>query len=620
MSIDPSGTPAEQLGAFYDFMWGDTEGYVYLPTKDYTLAAPADWKKAFFAWPRQKASVVEYTLSKNAEGKDVYFAPTLFRKPNAKKENALGSYVLWADYDGSATPDWQDMVSRAESGSPAAALGLPSLRIQSSSESNQHVYWRLKEFCTDIEFIESANRGIAYGTNADLSGWDANQVLRPIQTENHKYKSDNTVQLYDQGPADYVRDSFVAFKPVKEAISTSISDESIPEFTVVLGAYSWEPDDLELITKETLDARDRSSALQRVAYVGAERGLSDSEIYALLLHCDDRWQKYVGRNDRKRRLVDLINRAKLKHPHKKEELEITFAGLRSDKTETEQEPQTVFGLKDLIDLDIKIEWMIEKCIPKGGLGMLVSAPGVGKTQIALKIGQACALGVPFLRWTPIRQHKVLFFSQEMNLPHIKSVLATMAEVYNGEQMEILNRNFLITASGTPMDWTNKAVQRYVEELIETHKPEGIYVDSLQTSYPKELSKDEIRDFFAYLSRLRKKYGVYVMLIHHNRKAQEGNKKPRDLDDVYGNVIITASPDYIVNLWKKSPDATKMELRDLKVRLAETPGPIWISRAPNLQFIKVEADDGTDGPSFDGLRSGKSNPDGLAQPGSQFDFG
>jgi len=62
----------------------------------------------------------------------------------------------------------------------------PTLIVQSSIEGHNHCYWKLDKFIDDIEVLEDRNRAIAYVMHADTSGWDADQILRPIRTTNHK--------------------------------------------------------------------------------------------------------------------------------------------------------------------------------------------------------------------------------------------------------------------------------------------------------------------------------------------------------------------------------------------------------------------------------------------------
>jgi len=91
------------------------------------------------------------------------------------KENVLGSWSFWVDFDGNAPKDWSEL-----------DVPHPTLIVQSSIEGHEHCYWRLSEFLTDIDVLEDRNRALSYMMHADTSGWDADQILRPIRTTNQK--------------------------------------------------------------------------------------------------------------------------------------------------------------------------------------------------------------------------------------------------------------------------------------------------------------------------------------------------------------------------------------------------------------------------------------------------
>lgn len=596
MAIQVVETAAGRLSEFLEFMWGGLKGYVYLATKDQTN----DWSKRSFEWPQYKSAVVNFVMTKSAAGMDVYFCPSVFSAKRPIKENFKAAQVLWVDYDGTALEAWGEVgetLDRSQEGTGSdltAYPPVPSLRVQSSIPSRQHAYWRLKEPSQDIDFIEAANRQMAYITGGDISGWDATQVLRPIETTN--YKHDKPVTVFDENRNEYTHDQFSHYKPLKQTLSLQIDDSNLPKPEEILAKYTWPEQDIQLILKSGQEVPDgmRARALMRVGHSCAEIGLGDAEIYVILLYCDDKWEKYKGRNDRKRRLVDIVLRAKRAHPHAIDNL--TFAGLLNPDTPVESNLKDVYGFNDLLAVDIKIEWMIKDLIAKGGLGLITAQPNAGKTQILLNFAMKCALGVPFLDWSPLFKHKTMFASFEMNLPSIKHFLEAMGNAYTPEEKEMLNQNFLIAPVGMDVDFTSPQGQKYMETLIEQYQPSGLYIDSLQKIYPHDLNRDDmVRKLFQYITYLRNKYGIYITLIHHDRKAQDSNKKPRELADVYGSVFITAEPDWVMNLWKPSPEAQTLELRMLKNRLSPVMPTIKIERVEHLQFKKLDGEG-----SFDGL--------------------
>lgn len=180
-----SDAATQELTEFFEYIWGDTEGFVYLPVQPEPYG-PKDWEGYMFVWPRQKAGVVRHVLKHTALRANVFFSPALFSSANPKKEAVFGSWVLWVDFDGNAPTDWKEF-----------DIPLPTLIVQSSLPEHQHCYWKLEEFLTDISTLEDRNRAIAYMLGADTSGWDADQLLRPIHTTNYKRNLPVVVKEWD---------------------------------------------------------------------------------------------------------------------------------------------------------------------------------------------------------------------------------------------------------------------------------------------------------------------------------------------------------------------------------------------------------------------------------------
>jgi hypothetical protein len=173
-------TASNNLSAFFDFLWEQTPGLVYLPTRD----KDNHWRQTFYRWPAQKPGLIKAVQLWSAEGKEVFVSPVLY-KPSAvenrsvAKEHILGSHVLYADFDGNAPADWPT--------EPSAEKPTPSLRVRSSTSDRQHTYWKLDSLEQNIETLETKNRSLAYLLDADKSGWDASQLLRPPGTTNYGY-------------------------------------------------------------------------------------------------------------------------------------------------------------------------------------------------------------------------------------------------------------------------------------------------------------------------------------------------------------------------------------------------------------------------------------------------
>jgi hypothetical protein len=576
VTVESDDSPIEGLGHFFDTIWGSTEGFVYLPTRDQKSDT---WVKRFFPWPKGKANVINHVLASTALGLDSYFAPAIFETATRPvKENIKGTNVLWAEFDGTAPEKWEP---EPTDGSQRPPVPPPSLRIQSSRDGHEHVYWRLDEFTKDIEFVEGSNRSIAYTLRADTSGWDINQILRPPFTTN--YKHDLPVTLVTNDSTDYNRSSFSQLKPALKLVSDSINTDDLPKVEWLIAKYRWDEEHFKLFmdTGVQLEAdKRRSHALMRLGYYCAEQGMSDTEAYSIISNAADRWGKFTGRMDRKKRLIDIVNRARQKHPVALDSL--TFKGLLED-TEVATGTQYLYGFQSFLDSEINIEWAVEGFIEKGGMGMISSAPGVGKTQLSIQFGIACALGIPFLGWKIPVPLKIFFFSLEMSHVALKIFMEQIALEYpDPVQRKLLEENFKIIPLGQSLPVDRPDSRQFMELMVNEHRPDGLIFDALGKLTSSELKEETAKKINDYMGVLRSKYGCFVWQIHHNKKAQEGNKKPNKLEDVYGNVYVTTDMTTVLTLWKGD---SGIELNQVKARLTAESPMKKIIRGPHLNFVE-----------------------------------
>lgn len=578
----------EGLSEFFDFIWADTEGYVYLPTLN---RKTDEWKKVFFEWPLHKDHIIKHVLSGSAKGLDVYYGPALFKKGALKptKENVLGTHVLWTEFDGAAptfsdhgTTEAPPLDGEAVSG-PPSAVPAPSLRVQSSKDGHEHVYWKLDEFCKDLKWFEDRNRSITYSFRADTSGWDATQILRPPFTSNYKDSNNPLPVTVARITANqYPTEQFEPLKPPPQLVTEAIGIGDLPEVTGLIAKYVWDDAHFKMFMDPAIPEGQRSSALMRLGYFCIEAGMSNEEAYAILYNADERWGKYKGRNDQKRRLVDIIDRARQKHPNPLSEL--TFRGLQADDKKVEQGKPLVYGFKDFLASEVHVDWVIEGLLEEGGFGMLASMPGVGKTQMSIQLGMCVALGMPFIGWEVPRPRKVVVFSLEMSHVALKMFLETIAGGYTPEQHEILQENFILIPLGEAMPLDRPEVMKFVETILDEIQPDGIIIDSVIKLSGGELSDKTASALNEKYAHLRSRYNnCFIWLIHHNRKANENNKKPTELSDVYGTVFLTSEMTSVLILWRDNSHPNKVEVIPVKSRLAAMRTPFTVTRTEHLTF-------------------------------------
>lgn len=567
----------EGLGEFFDYVWRDTEGWVYLPViKQGTL------DQYMLQWPKARDTIIKHVLRHNAEGADAYYSPALFKLPKPLRENVLGTHVLWADFD-STTVDWSKVKDVPE----------PTLIVE-SSPGREHDYWRLDEFVTDVSVIDERNRSIAYKFKADTSGWDANQFLRPPYTINSGYGKDGRKPaevVLKRRVADTVPlEGFSALPSAKQVVKQSVESSDIPPIADVIALGKWPKDFWELFRVDM--PTDRSGALMRLGYFGAENGFSDEQIYSILQDADDRWGKYKNRHDRERHLLDIINRARQKVGYNFDDNSVLaniIPGLANQAVEPEAKAQIVYGFQSFLAADFKVEWILEELLMVGGFGVITGAPGVGKTQFGSQMGISLALGKDFLGWKNVgSKKKVLFLSLEMPGPPLSLFMTNIANTYSSEELITLEHNFKIAPLGVGIPFDKIEGQAFIDSLMQEYMPDVLFIDSLQKVLSQELKEElPVRMFTEYLAKsIRQKYNCAVYIVHHNRKEQGGVKAIPTLDDMYGNRFLTSDLDWALNIRPLVKNV--ITVNTLKNRLAAERDQFDLARDQHLHFTITES--------------------------------
>jgi len=539
-------------------MWSDSKGYAYVPIKK---PETEEWQTRFFEWPVDKDMVIDYIMSSSPVA-EVYFGPALYKEPTSPvPENILGSNVLWTEFDGNAP----------KGGVLGDKIPHPTMRVRSSNEGHEHFYWHLDHFETEFEYIENINRAIAYTLQADSSAWDPTQILRPIGTKNHK--RDRVVRLVSTSSSQYSKEFFASLEIPKQLAKASIVLEDVPEPLDVIFKYEWDNEEATFFRKQTMATGTRSSALMRLAFICAEKRMSDEEAFSILLNADNRWGKFKGRKDQHRRLLDMVNRARHKYPI---DPEAQIDGL------------PVFTWQQLKDLEVHVDWLIPGILQRQGIMVVTGKPGVGKTQITIQTLIHIALGKPFLGWEIGAPRRVAFVSMEMGQAEIKVFMEEMDSILTEEDRALLHENFLIIPIGQTLMFDSAADQKKIEQFLEVYKPEVAGFDSLSKTTLGSLEEAAVKKVMDFADKIRMNHDCSVIFIHHDRKAQIGNKKPKNLEDVYGSFYITATATTVIGLWMN--DRTYgIELNFLKVRLAKAPATQHITRTERgLSFEILQA--------------------------------
>lgn len=539
-------------------MLGDTVGYAYSPTLHPTTKS---FEQYFFEWPKEKDRLIEH-VRRFSPTHEVYYAPAIYSRPVATKDAFLGTWFVWAEFDGVVPSDLKGVPE-------------PSVKIQSSDEFHQHWYWKLNHFISDLSGNEQISKRITYHLQADLSIWNCNRVLRPPDTVHHESSRQTTILRWDD--RSYGVEDFASLPDV-EAILLGEDDDigDVPEAIDVLLKYPWEDNNAkffkqkEVLPHATTGRIDRSGALARLGHICTEMGMSTAETLSLLLHADNRWKKYSGRRDQRHRLLGIISYARAKHP--------------VDPVQAELEsPLRVYTYQDFMSQPKEIDWVIEGFVHRKGLLVTFGPAAVGKSQLLLRACEALSTGHDFLNWKVIKPMRMLYISLEMPDEELYHFMNTMQMTDD----PLLKTNFMVMPVGLSLKMGSQIAKDHLNRVVEEFQPDGIIIDSFLKAVGDDIDKSKIvMDVMDYVDTyLRLKYGCFVWFIHHPRKGQPNNKRPDKLDDMYGSAYLGYSATNVFTLWRTTTK-NLLKVSCLKLRMATEWEPFSIRRTSNLNFEVV----------------------------------
>ncbi len=541
------------MDEFFEFMFDGQQGFVYSPTKH---PLTHEFEQYFFKWPEEKNNLLAH-VRRFSPTHEVYYAPALYSKADATKGSFLGTYFVWAEFDGKLPETVGDLPS-------------PSIKIQSSTEAHEHWYWRLEHFITDQTIVENISQRLTYHLQADLSAWNSNRVLRPPGTIHHESSNQTIIIRWDPRPIKI--QEFVGLPDLTFKILGENDIGFIPHPIDVIAKYAWPAEAVELFKVKEIErgkGGGRSAALAKLGHFCIEMGMTNAETLAILQHKDAHWKKYIHRIDQKTRLLGIINYCRARHPIDPVDEEIVS-------------PLKVFTYEEFMNTKIEIDWVVKDFIHKKGLVVLFGPAGVGKSQVSLRFGASLATGDKFLKWPVERPMKTIFVSMEMHYEELQHFLLAMKMKDN----PLLKQNMLLMPLGASIKLNTKIAQEHLNRVIEEYQPDGVIFDSLGVAIGENLNGDELAlKVLDYVNlKIRREYGAFAWFIHHPRKEQIGNKKPNRLSDMFGSGYFGNEATNVFTMWPHGP---MIDVSCLKLRLAKEFEPFKVTRTPDLNFQVVE---------------------------------
>lgn len=196
-----------------------------------------------------------------------------------------------------------------------------------------------------------------------------------------------------------------------------------------------------------------------------------------------------------------------------------------------------------------VKFIVEDMIEKG-LCMIDGDSETCKTNTALVLAILMAMGGSiFLDRFKVMPARVLYVDLEMGISALKQkirlLLAGMGIEEWPKDLHVISPG---TDEGFEFDLKNIKTQKNIEREIEKIDPDIMFLDTLfdSSSYDLLSHKDSL-ELKKYLKKIRSRYDLPVVLIHHRRKPSGDRLPSSGKHEIYGSVVIPAACDRIVSL-------------------------------------------------------------------------
>jgi len=427
----------------------------------------------------------------------------------------------------------------------------PSFMWETSPGHTQAI-WLLKDTMPVSEFHRDGFMGmLTQALGADKSGVDVSQLLRVPGTWHHKGKAFHGKVLRSQGTV-FTRSMLLQRVARQLGFPAGLASELAAD-----DPYG-----------------DRSKLLWKFNRQAAELGLPQDLTFKLIKAT--KWNKWADDPDR---LKDDIAKAYEAQPTKPKEKdpERKQAQEQVEHDFDEDAPIEAWDMASVGDfgpvLRKPFRWVLPGIIPEAGCGLIVAAPKVGKTRIAIEIALGLATGKRPLGIQVPRPRGVGFLSLEdgeyLFAERLAAGLHTGREKYHWDGhirtedkglvweppvgME-LHTNFAQVDLSTPEDQ-----QRLLETILK-HELKLVIIDTLSMAIGKGNVSDQ-KEMYAVLKPVKdiaKATGCAVLFIHHTRK-RVFEKGESIQESILGATALHAWSDFIMSLASPAEDEDFMRM-------------------------------------------------------------
>lgn len=466
---------------------------------------------------------------------DWCWTPAVSRSESRKAKAYPAQRAIWVDCDES----YDDKL-------------LESLRpsyMWETSPGHKQAVWLMQEKIDQREFHKDGLIGmLTQALGGDKSGVDIGQLLRVPGTVHHKKEPFRGRVLRQSGQV-FTRGQVLSRVARGLGFAPGLASE--------LGA-----DD---------PYGDRSKLLWKFSRNAAELGLAQDLTFKLIKAT--KWNKWKNEPERlKEDIARAYDQQPSTPPERDEEQQQAKDMHDAQEPQQDAEPWGMATVDTFGPLIRKpISWVVPGIIPEAGCGLLVSAPKVGKTRIAIEMALGLATGRRPLGIALKRPLAVGFFSLEDGEYLFSSRLNSGINV-GGRQKYHWDGHIKPDLSWAPpeamslftnfaqIDLSDDGDKQRLYETILKYELKLVIIDTLSMAIGKS-DVSNSKDMYAILKDIKtiaKTTGCAIMFIHHTRKRVfEKGESIQEM--VLGSTALHAWSDFIMNLVAPSEDSDLLRM-------------------------------------------------------------
>lgn len=500
---------ADAIRADLEYMtarWGELETAAVFEVRAFKEDCPP--KSAKFA-PDWIDDAVEWCESMNDLGHNIYVVRNPIRHDapsrNASDEDVIAAFFLWADCDDTESAS---NVKRFDGPKYSAAVTTgrtPSTRV--------HVYWQLKEPCTDMTAWRDMQTRIAAHFGSDRAVVNPSRIMRVGGTVSYPFR-----KKQEKG---YVKETCTIrteYPDAREPVTMEQMDrvfaatsKSAGELHVDTGPT---PLDRERTRIQALEGQEWHNAVIRLVASYVSRGLSDDEIHGLT---DPLTLPGYTVDQTRREVQTAIEGARRKGWTPEEYA--SPESLAAAAPETFDAPPRALDLEWFDDIEpvLTDSYLVKGLLARQSMSVVYGPSNSGKTFFALDLAFNIAIGAEW-RGRRVSQANVLYLAAEGGRGVSNRIAALKLEHGTCDVPLALKR--------AGMDLLHEqadlqhiydlacAVQAKNEAL-----PLLVVIDTLSRVMAggDENSAADMTALIRNIDAIREATGAHIMLVHHTGK-------------------------------------------------------------------------------------------------------